>query len=526
MNIFAANRISRLPYFLWMLAICVAVSLIQVFAGSHLSRDETSPVMSLVWMLAVGISAFPTIKRLHDLNKSGWLWLLGLIPLVNVFFGIYLLFSKGTEDSNDYGEPPENLLKKIRIGSPSTVSRSDDDALYQKAYEELENGQIEKALWAKIFTQCGGNENKAKAVYIRNRVEHLKSTNQQEEKDVADANSPNLQKAESEDANPTGIWLISLGVVIVLACIIIFSLREKRAAHYRDYSSFNTPSFSQKENVADSKERSNESLSSDTHLLLPTQTWVADLGGEVSMKFMPIPSGGFFADIYDEDWRVVKEILVMISRPFWMASTEVTQRQYQQIMGQNPSEFQGLDNPVERVSWKNAMIFCQRLTQQDRLSGRLPKGYEYTLPSAAQWEYACRTGSTNDFSSLSQPHLTGWCRESFRNMEPGPQPVGQLRPNSWGLYDMHGNVEEFCLDRTNWDGMRFRDGDIDPVGRSGLLGLAQGGNWTTPADGCNAGFSQDHLCAEKDGVVLDIGTVDQGLKNIGFRPVLSAVVAE
>jgi uncharacterized membrane protein YhaH (DUF805 family) len=173
MNIFAANRISRLPYFLWMLAICVAVSLIQVFAGSHLSRDETSPVMSLVWMLAVGVAAFPIVKRLHDLNKSGWLWLFGLVPILNVFFGIYLLFGKGTEGANDYGNPPEKLLEKIRIGPSSIINRSDNDTFYQQAYEELENRQMDKALWAKIFSQCGGNENKAKAQYITVRVERL-----------------------------------------------------------------------------------------------------------------------------------------------------------------------------------------------------------------------------------------------------------------------------------------------------------------------------------------------------------------
>ena len=210
-----------------------------------------------------------------------------------------------------------------------------------------------------------------------------------------------------------------------------------------------------------------------------------------------------------------------------MASTEVTQRQYQQIMGQNPSEFQGLDNPVERVSWKNAMTFCQRLTRQDIESGRLPKGYEYTLPSAAQWEYACRAGETNNFSSPAQRH--GWYKDSlYWNTVRGPQPVGQLRPNPWGLYDMHGNVYEFCLDRVQgffgWSRL-FRDGDVDPIGRSGLNGLSKGGDWNSLAEDCNASSSAN-LCAEKDGVVLDIGTVDHGFKNTGFRPIVSAVVAE
>jgi uncharacterized membrane protein YhaH (DUF805 family) len=173
MNIFTANRIGRLVYFGWMLPICVISGFITAYVKDNLYGDEASTVLWITGIISAVFAAFPIVKRLHDLNKSGWLWLLGLIPLVNVFFGIYLLFGKGTEASNDYGAPPEKLLKKIRIGSSSVVSRSEDDVFYQQAYDELENGQIDKALWAKIFSQCGGNENKAKAQYITVRVERL-----------------------------------------------------------------------------------------------------------------------------------------------------------------------------------------------------------------------------------------------------------------------------------------------------------------------------------------------------------------
>jgi uncharacterized membrane protein YhaH (DUF805 family) len=167
MNIFTAKRIGRLFYFGWMLPICVISGLITA------AVEDIRYGASVVLIISAAFAAFPIVKRLHDLNKSGWLWLLGLIPLVNVFFGIYLLFGKGTEDSNDYGAPTESLLKKIRIGHPSIISRSDNDAFYRQAYEELGNGQTDKALWAKIFSQCGGNENKAKAQYITVRVERL-----------------------------------------------------------------------------------------------------------------------------------------------------------------------------------------------------------------------------------------------------------------------------------------------------------------------------------------------------------------
>lgn len=173
MNIFTANRIGRLVYFGWMLVICVISGFITAYVKDNLYGDEASLFLWITGTISAAFAAFPIINRLHDLNKSGWLGLLGLIPLVNVFFGIYLLFGRGTNGANDYGAPPEKLLKKIRIGHSSVISRSDDDVFYQQAYEELENGQMDKALWAKIFAQCGGNENKAKAQYITVRVERL-----------------------------------------------------------------------------------------------------------------------------------------------------------------------------------------------------------------------------------------------------------------------------------------------------------------------------------------------------------------
>ena len=173
MSVFTKNRIGRLVYLGWMLPICVISGFLTTYVREELYGDEASTALLWIGIISAAFAAFPIVKRLHDLNKSGWLWLLGLIPLVNLIFGIYLLFGKGTADSNDYGNPPTKLLRKIRIGPPSIISRSDNDAFYQQAYEELENRQMDKALWAKIFSQCGGNENKAKAQYITVRVERL-----------------------------------------------------------------------------------------------------------------------------------------------------------------------------------------------------------------------------------------------------------------------------------------------------------------------------------------------------------------
>ena len=90
---------------------------------------------------------------------------------------------------------------------------------------------------------------------------------------------------------------------------------------------------------------------------------------------------------------------VTLTQSFWMGKYEVTQRQYQELMGSNPSHFKGdLDRPVERVAWVDAEPYCQKLTEQERAAGHLPEGYVYRLPTEAEWEYACRAGTTTRFS--------------------------------------------------------------------------------------------------------------------------------
>ena len=150
---------------------------------------------------------------------------------------------------------------------------------------------------------------------------------------------------------------------------------------------------------------------------------------------------------------------VTLTRGYWLGKYEVTQAQYEAIMGENPSRFKGTDQPVESVSWNDAMAFCEKLTEREQAAGRLLKGYEYTLPTEAQWEYACRAGTMTAFNNGTNietddqvygecPNLDPlgwyWC-----NSESKTHPVGQKQPNDWGLYDMHGNVFEWCLDAKN-----------------------------------------------------------------------------
>jgi formylglycine-generating enzyme required for sulfatase activity len=142
---------------------------------------------------------------------------------------------------------------------------------------------------------------------------------------------------------------------------------------------------------------------------------------------------------------------VSITRCYWMAQREVTQAQYAALMGTNPSYHQGADLPVDRVTWTQAMSFCAALTAQEAATGRVPVGYQYRLPTEAEWEYACRAGTTTEFSVGDELQCAQACVEYSDHTGlycgiGGTVPVGSYSPNSLGLFDMHGNVWEWCLD--------------------------------------------------------------------------------
>lgn len=217
---------------------------------------------------------------------------------------------------------------------------------------------------------------------------------------------------------------------------------------------------------------------------------------DIDMIFVRIPAGEFWRGSLDSDsqasGREKPQHRVTISQPFYLAIHPVTQEQWESVMGKNPSQFKGdPQRPVENVSWHDVQQFLERLSASDN---RI-----YTLPSEAQWEYACRAGSTgmycfgDDISLLS---AYAWYSENADNTT---HRVGQKQANVWNLYDMHGNVWEWCQD--------FYDdysvaATTDPCGpRAGSDRIIRGGSWYYGGQDARAAFRDAASPGDRNGLL-------------------------
>lgn len=211
--------------------------------------------------------------------------------------------------------------------------------------------------------------------------------------------------------------------------------------------------------------------------------WANSLG----MKLVVIPPGKFTMGSQEsEEIRDDNEdqVQVTLTHSFWLGKHEVRQSEWQQIMGTQP--WQGAENgrdgdqyPATSVTWEDAREFCRKLTHRERHAGRLASGWVYELPTEAQWEYACRAGTTTAYSFGANDADLGdfaWFERNAQAIDEkyAHQP-GQKKPNPWGLHDMHGNVWEWCRDKYS----DTLPGGRDPeVTERGSLRVVRGGSWS------------------------------------------------
>jgi formylglycine-generating enzyme required for sulfatase activity len=212
----------------------------------------------------------------------------------------------------------------------------------------------------------------------------------------------------------------------------------------------------------------------------PPKELAVDLGKGVKLEMVLIPVGEFKMgnDKSGSDWEKPVH-KVTITKPFYLGKYEVTQEQWEAVMGSNPSYFKGPKNPVERVSWDDCQKFFVKLNAKTGWEGS-----KFVLPTEAQWEYACRAGSTTGYCYGDDESGLGEYAWYDKNSGGKMHPVGEKKPNTFGLYDMHGNVWEWCAD---WYGS-YREGAVtDPRGpTTGSNRVYRGDGWSGYARGCRS----------------------------------------
>jgi formylglycine-generating enzyme required for sulfatase activity/serine/threonine protein kinase len=208
----------------------------------------------------------------------------------------------------------------------------------------------------------------------------------------------------------------------------------------------------------------------------------ADLGAGTELILLGVPAGTF---MMGGSGTGGQQYEVTLTKSFWLGRTEVTQAQWESVMGTNPSYFKGNELPVESVSWDDAQEFCGKLNAKSLL----PAGWRFALPSSAQWEYACRAGSaTEDY--VGPLDEIAWYSP---NSGGKTHPVASKKPNAWGFHDMHGNVWEFCAD---WYGDYPAGSATDPTGSSNSNssvvvvrgGSWNGGSWSNDGADCRSAY--------------------------------------
>ncbi|MFN0112470.1 MAG: SUMF1/EgtB/PvdO family nonheme iron enzyme [Blastocatellia bacterium] len=201
------------------------------------------------------------------------------------------------------------------------------------------------------------------------------------------------------------------------------------------------------------------------------QNFTEDLGNGIKLEMIAIPGGSFQMGSNDSDRE--KPIHRVTLSPFHIGKFQVTQAQWKAVMKANPSNFKGDNLPVETISWTDAFEFCLKLSEKT--------GNEYRLPTEAEWEYACLAGSTGKYCFGDDKALLNDYAWYYENSGSKTHPVGEKKPNNWGLHDMHGNVWEWCQDwyDANYYAELGKQGEtVNPQGpANGKYRVLRGGSW-------------------------------------------------
>lgn len=223
-----------------------------------------------------------------------------------------------------------------------------------------------------------------------------------------------------------------------------------------------------------------------------SSNFIENLGGGVQLEMIAIPSSSF--QMGDNEFDFARPVHSVKVKPFYLGKHPITQEQYQSVMGTNPSHFKGAKLPVENVSWNDAVEFCKKLSQKT--------GKNYRLLSEAEWEYACRSGTRTKYHFGDDENQLGNYAWYGNNSKGVTYPVGEKKPNQFGLCDMHGNVWEWCSDiyHENYNGAPT-DGSSWEAPTKENDRVLRGGSWIDDAVGCrsadrngdSAGYSNDDI---------------------------------
>jgi len=212
-----------------------------------------------------------------------------------------------------------------------------------------------------------------------------------------------------------------------------------------------------------------------------------------SAALVSIPAGRFLMGDKDEVDAPPHEVSVSA---FLMDKHLVTQDQFQKLMGANPSRWKGGQNPVEQLRWSDAVKFCNKRSEADGLKPcydltTLKCDFSadgYRLPTEAEWEYACRAGTTTPYFFGATPAKAGEFAWFDKNAGGKPRPVGQKQPNPWGLHDMAGNVWQWCNDFYDVEYYTKSPKQDPPGPAEGKNKVLRGGAWRFSADNCRSGY--------------------------------------